>query len=698
MTIKKEPRFRWQHEWNIDLVLMFLLGLTALVITYIYVSHEHQFYFWDASAYHDRLLEQIDITKSSMIKGLQNLQTSMGYDYTYIYTIPLIPFLILSGNPESRLLFITGLVLFYLLPLAMVMGAIATRLIPAPPRHVFWMVSFLSLFVPWLWVPTLGGLPDAGAALFMGLAVYIYLRDINLAQRWQVVTIGFLLALTMLFRRHFAYNVIAFFGAMIIQTLIIYIVQGRYQLQIIPHLKVIALRIGLILVTSFITLLVLGLPFLENVLTHNYNQLYVAYVQRDTVVFRVYVQYFGQLACIMTILGLFLGISYRLINIQAALFVTLLGIISLGQWVLWVRQIGPHYTLHFSFLLILGVATFIWVSIKKTTGLVRVVTLATLFIYLTINFVVSLSSVKLPYHQLISPLFSVQNPPAINKNYDQIVDLVNYLHTTAQDAPLYVVDSSAQMNEHLLRNAARELFGADHGFRILWAPQVDSRDRYPIENLLYADYVVMTTPFQHHLALKEQDVVHFSFEAFAQNQEIAQDFVKMPRQFVLNKGEIINIYHRIKPTSFETAIRTMHTMQQYIGERPGSQLDWVNFSNQYGVLLQEGDSYSLQMQPRANPPPGMLYVNPILNKAIVTGHVTFTASACQQTLSLLLVDMQGSVLNTINVTDNLNNEANFMINLATDKAAYLVFTIYQSEPHTAPFCPVIINQVHVLTE
>ena len=60
--------------------------------------------------------------------------------------------------------------------------------------------------------------------------------------------------------------------------------------------------------------------------------------------------------------------------------------------------------------------------------------------------------------------------------------------------------------------------------------------------------------------------------------------------------------------------------------------------------------------------------------------------------------MQGSVLNTINVTDNLNNEANFMINLATDEAAYLVFTIYQSEPHTAPFCPVIINQVHVLTE
>jgi hypothetical protein len=547
-------------------------------------------------------------------------------------------------------------------------------------------------------VPTLGGLPDAGAALFMGLAIYIYLRDINLAQWWQVVTIGFLLALAMLFRRHFTYNVIAFFGAMIIQTLIIYTFQGRYQLQIISNVKMIALRIGLILVTSFITLLILGLPFLENVLTHDYNQLYIAYVQPDTVVFRVYVQYFGQLACIMAILGLFLGSSYRLINIQAALFVTLLGTISFGQWVLWVRQIGPHYTLHFSFLLILGIVTFIWVIIKKTMGVVRLVTLTTLFIYLTINFVVSLSSVKLPYHQLISPLFSIQNPPKIDENYDQIVNLINYLHATVRDAPLYVIDSSAQLNEHLLRNAARELFGADHRFRILWAPQVDSRDGYPIENLLYADYVVMTTPFQHHLALKEQDVVHFSFEAFTQNKEIAQDFARMPQQFVLSHGEIINIYHRIKPTSFETAIRTMYAMQQYIGERPGSQLDWVNFSNQYGALLNEGDSYSLQMQPRPNPPPGMLYVNPILNKAIVTGHVTFTALACQQALSLLLVDMQGSVLKTINVTDKLNNQADFTINLATDKAAYLVLTIYQSETHVAPFCPVIINQVHVLNE
>jgi hypothetical protein len=66
---------------------------------------------------------------------------------------------------------------------------------------------------------------------------------------------------------------------------------------------------------------------------------------------------------------------------------------------------------------------------------------------------------------------------------------------------------------------------------ILYTPVTDSGDYYPLENLLKAQYVVVATPFQHHLRTEEQDVVKVGVDIFAQNWEFARDFTRLSEQF-----------------------------------------------------------------------------------------------------------------------------------------------------------------------
>jgi hypothetical protein len=126
---------------------------------------------------------------------------------------------------------------------------------------------------------------------------------------------------------------------------------------------------------------------------------------------------------------------------------------------------------------------------------------------------------------------------------------------------------------------------------ILSTPEVDSRDAYPLERLLEAQYVVVPTQLPDYssdltqlpavgewLPNQEMDVVNVVFDAFTQNWEFAQDFKRLPPQFTFEDGVVVSIYQRFRPTSLATAVRTLDAIQQKIAERPGSQGNWVILS------------------------------------------------------------------------------------------------------------------------
>jgi len=131
----------------------------------------------------------------------------------------------------------------------------------------------------------------------------------------------------------------------------------------------------------------------------------------------------------------------------------------------------------------------------------------------------------------------------------------------------------------------------DRALNVLTAPEVDSRDSYPLDEMLEAQYVVVPSRLPEYssdpaqnpavgewVPKKENDVVNVVFDAFTQNWEFAQDFKRLPIQFNFEKGVVVSIYQRFRPTSLATAVRTLDTMQQQIGQRPGSQGNWIILS------------------------------------------------------------------------------------------------------------------------
>ena len=80
------------------------------------------------------------------------------------------------------------------------------------------MTLVVALLTPMVWVATLRGYPDMGAAAIMALAVWVYLGDPRLTRARQSVVIGLLLAGAMLFRRHFAYNAVALVLSVALQS------------------------------------------------------------------------------------------------------------------------------------------------------------------------------------------------------------------------------------------------------------------------------------------------------------------------------------------------------------------------------------------------------------------------------------------------------------------------------------------------
>jgi hypothetical protein len=131
------------------------------------------------------------------------------------------------------------------------------------------------------------------------------------------------------------------------------------------------------------------------------------------------------------------------------------------------------------------------------------------------------------------------------------------------------------MNDDLLRNAESSLHGESR-LDIVRSPQIDSRDYYPLEQLLEAKYILVSEPYQYILNNPdEQKVSRVVFDAFIQDWEFSQDFTRLPRSFQLSNGVVLNVYQRIRPTSIETALRTFDRMLAYIDRRPGQQPDWI---------------------------------------------------------------------------------------------------------------------------
>ena len=698
--------------------LLASLTVIAIALVVLYISSEQTFYWWDYTTYQRLLDETESAFRASPLRALISTWRSAGSDYGKYPTLLLLPLRFAFG--DSRLVYILSVALVYFVPFALALGAIATQLIPtAQPNHVRWTAGLVTLATPIAWAPTLRGYVDIGAALLMALAVYVYLQDVKLKSRRQSVAIGVLLGCAPLFRRHYAYAVIAFLAALGLQALIDAGSQWRQSpRQARQALIDRGLHIGLVVVVILTTIVLLGRHFILRILHNDFSSLYTSYDVSLSQGWQYFGISFGWVACLIAALGYAIGLKTRILSSSAVRFiVSFYGMLFL-LWVVKVKIIGVHYTTHFTPLIILGLVSFgwtIWLTLKKN----RRLALGIFVTYLAINLVIGLAPVSgldrtflrptrfgmsvLPDNAgtPLSELFAANNAPLRRTDYNEVVRLNRYLVSlTPNQEPIYIGGSSALFNGSIITSTDQTLHHKQV-LNLLPVEDVDSRDRYPIDQLLQAEYVVVAEPFQYNLRPAEQDVVKVINEIFATHWQIAQDFKRLPEVFRLTNGITVNIYKRQRSTSLSTAINTFEAMRNFVGSsRPGGQFDWVATTRTSGYSLwEQADVLNLATNSDTSQSTSFLYINPLhKTRAKLTAKIQPNDRPCRHLVTRLdAIDRQAHILNTVQQDHDLTQPIELALPIRTEGADYLLLTIAE-DLQSRDRCKLMLNSLNIAAD
>lgn len=733
----------------INLGCLALLALITITITTLYISSEYNFHWW--IDWYSTTIQVAAAFRESPTEAIEFVQQSLVRERNRLFTLPLVPFILIFG--DSRLVYEIGLALVYLLPLTLVMGAIATQLIPVHRQIVFWSTAALTLLLPVSWISTFIGIPDTGGPVFIGLAAFIYLQDVKLKQWWRIPAIGFFIGLSVLLRRHFVYGGIAFLAALSLQAAI-FLAREIWQKRQIPwrSFSATTIKLSLISAIAFATIMGIAPEFTNKALQLDYKTLYTSWSLPLPDIITLYGAYYGWITWLMVAIGFSASILTRAVSVPTATLISFWGIFSLIIWLFILRYGNVFYSLHITPFVIIGIAAFLWTTWTRLTGKTRTIILSIASCYLVANLAIGIMPIG-NISRLFYPLFAVNMPPLVRTDYDEIARLVNYLRQLApEDEPIYIVGfQRIQLSPGVISAAERILYGRQGRIlNILPSPQVDSRDDYPIETLLQAQYVVIPNPLPDYssnpteipvvgewLPNQELDVVQVVFDAFTQNWEIAQDFQRLPIQFNLEKGAVATIYQRIRPTSISTAVRTLTAMQQQIGEpRPGGQRDWIalnqpldesfaskNTNNTYRLVAfkQDRDRHLSQLIPNKSPlfqaatpvqttttlpdllqnsqnlGKSFLYIGSLPEKAEVKGQVTYLDKPCTSvSLRLAMLNQNGKIIGTTEAEYFPKNSATFQLPIQGKDPAYLTLDVVSNaQKDKINTCTLVLNSLTV---
>lgn len=815
------PRRRVEvhRKIRVNAIFLALLALIIVIITSLYISSERNFHWWVDWYY--PTIRIAEAFRDSPPEAIQLVQQTLVQERNRLYVLPLVPFILLFGS--SRLVYEISLALVYLLPLPLVMGAIATQLIPAHKQTVFWSTALLTLLIPVNWIPTFMGIPDTGGAVLIGLAAFIYLQDVRLKQWWRVPLIGLLIGLSVLLRRHFVYGGAALLGAVALQGLMFFAAEVRKvprkdttlshgvtqtiaasfgaaslalarrgafaskrfrrnqelversreanlpRQRSMPvtarsaglsadslslrvkrntslrdsfgfvvlgantnpiawrNLLLLGVQLGAISATALATLYLVAPQFTYAALTVNYRTFYKSWSLPFYDIANLYANFYGWATWLMVGIGFLWVILTRSVPLPAVRFMGFFGVLSLIAWLVVLRYANVFYALHITPIVVIGLVAFIWTIWIKLRGKVRAIALSAIGCYLVSNLVFGLAPIG-KFDSFFRPLFALNIPPLVRTDYDEVGRLVKYLLELApNEEPIFVVGyQRLQLDSSVIKIAELILYERDRRtLNVLPTPKVDSRDEYPIEPLLQAQYVVVPNPLPRYpgdatkvpaigewLPDQEVDVVNVVFDAFTQNWEFAQDFKRLPVNFTLEKGAVVNIYKRIRPTSLSTAVRTLHAMQQRIGERPGSQMDWIilskplkNYSvshhqhNTYRLVAEDEqqDSASTSPDRTKNPASSFLYLGSLPEKAEVTGAITYLDKPCvSSSLRLTMFNSEGQIISSTAAKYSPQDSSNFRVPISGKNSAYLLLDVLTYDKNDAVnFCTLEITSLAV---
>lgn len=725
----------------VNLGFLAMLSLIIVTVTTIYITSEQNFHWWIDWYY--PTLEMANALKESPKEAIALLVKSLGQERNRLYTLPIIPFFWAFG--DSRLTYQLGLALVYLLPLPLVMGAIAAQIIQTQRHFVFWLTALITLLVPVTWISTFMGIPDTGGAVFLGLAALVYLQDVRLKQWRRVPAIGVLIGLAILLRRPFIYGGFALMAAIGIQAFIFFAIEAQKRPLVAGRsLLMVGVRLLFMGATTIATLMTVAPGFTYGALTIDYRTLYTSWSLPFSDSFGLYGAYYGLGTWLIVAIGYSAAIMTRAVMLPAIVFTGISGVISLIIWTVVLRYGNVFYSLQTTPFVIIGIIAFFWTTWIRQTGKRRQIMLAVASCYLVFNFIIGMTPIG-KISSVLQPFFALSAPPLVRSDYDQVLKLVEYLRKIApKEEAIFVVGAQRlHLDSSLVKVAELMQYGRERRIlNVLQVPKVNSRDEYPLQPLLQAQYVVVPSHLPDYpgvpvnaavvgewLPNQEHEVVRVVFDAFSKNWEIAKDFKLLPTQFNWQDNTTVRIYQRIRPTSLATTVRTLEVMRRQIVQRPGSQLDWIGLSplpngssvaqntdttHQVIVYANEREARNAiemaspvapwdKLQDSSNRTSNLsksfLYLGTIPEQAEASGNVMFLDKPCLNvSIELTTLNSEGQILSsTTNQGINLNSS--FRLAISGKKASYILLNIRsQDENNVVNSCTSEINSLAVSSQ
>ena len=518
-TKSEEQEEAIQRDGAIACILVGVVCLLLIFAGMMYVGRCREIYFWDDATYWEmgRSVVSGELKGDFWNKVYESIGTS---DYNYIAALPSALWMRIFGT--SRLSYVIGLIIMYLIPSSILTYRLSAKLSKAP-----W-VSYVAatLILPaTLYLAELGFV-DVGGFL-MALTCYnLYYTGNKKSNILRYVGIGIMLIFMMLFRRYFAFFAISFITAMVIDCILF----GRKW----SGLIVTGITAALILFIGF-------MPFLTGILLRDYNTLYSGYKFTLLVDIKFITRYFGALfiiiLCAVPFMSAIKKKDYRPIFPWIQLIVC-------GAMFMTTQTHGQqHLLMYIPAFTVLSV--FMVNCISKSWMLcvaALLVTVNTISPYINRNQPSNIQEIK---HIAMIPSFSMK--PTVRDDVTSIIAVKRKLdNVIPEGSECNVLASSFVINDSILRNAEPSLgikVNRDAGY-IKGLPEVDSRDSGRLDEIYSAEYILVAVPAQNHLAPGSQTIVDEAVASFVNGTDISQIFEQV-EDFDEYIGDIeLRLYHR----------------------------------------------------------------------------------------------------------------------------------------------------------
>ncbi|MDX2110281.1 MAG: hypothetical protein SFY80_08590 [Verrucomicrobiota bacterium] len=519
------------------LCVISLILLLPVYILWKHHSEERMFYMWDYALYHFNALSLYNYSHEGWHSVWNHLLNSFNDDYNVLFAVPLLPIIYIFG--DDRFVFILGLYFVYFIPFSIFFTLHLRKLFLINNKWSLIGILLCILLIPSLWEPLLSATPDIGGLALLLLATMVYYNDINLNKRMTYLLIPLSTALSMLLRRQYFVDFLAFHFIFILLAAIDNF--KDFKCGKISWTKLLPWKHSLITMLSVIIIIALSPNFLPRAYWMFFNNIYASFDHTHLSVASFYIRSIGGCVLFLSTVGLVCSVRQLTMSLRGRFSIVFFGIVFLN-WFLREKSISSQHGLHLHLLIITGLIA-LYVYITRLTKR-KTLTLILFWTFLIINFTqaypdifpVSTINTKVPF-------FSKSIIAEKRSDYDEVMRLVQYLREQ-QPVPksILLAGASFDFNSAAFSDAEVQQYGRKSTFLwYMYQPWVDSRDNLALAPLANADYVLLAEPYQ---GTEETYILKIYYDSVIQGLEKGR-YKLHPTTFTLRYGVTVRVYQRI---------------------------------------------------------------------------------------------------------------------------------------------------------